>query len=128
MSIFSLIGYTLAELFRKPDNWRQMINKRVRLFIHQTMCLKRVGKKKLLGRHKVAKWLFNYFLKKHRSSHLRCSIKKLFLKTSQYLQKQPPDVFYKKGVLWNFTKFTSKHLCQSFAEDEQRNTCVVVSF
>ena len=24
-----------------------------------------------------------------------------------------PDVFYKKGVLRNFTKFTGKHLCQS---------------
>ena len=25
-----------------------------------------------------------------------------------------PDVFCKKGVLRNFTKFTGKHLCQSF--------------
>ena len=24
-----------------------------------------------------------------------------------------PDVFYKKGALRNFTKFTGKHLCQS---------------
>ena len=29
------------------------------------------------------------------------------------LQKQPPEVIYKKGVLENFTKFTGKHLCQS---------------
>ena len=29
------------------------------------------------------------------------------------LQKQPPDVFYKKAVLKNFVKFTGKHLCQS---------------
>ena len=28
-------------------------------------------------------------------------------------QKQPPEVFYKKGVLWNFTKFTGKHLYQN---------------
>ena len=28
-------------------------------------------------------------------------------------QKQPPDVFYKKGVLINFAKFTGKHLYQS---------------
>ena len=27
--------------------------------------------------------------------------------------KQPPEVFYKKGVLKNFAKFTGKHLCQS---------------
>ena len=29
-------------------------------------------------------------------------------------QKQSPEVFYKKGVLKNFTKLTWKHLCQSF--------------
>ena len=28
-------------------------------------------------------------------------------------QKQPPEVFCKKRVLKNFTKFTGKHLCQS---------------
>ena len=28
-------------------------------------------------------------------------------------RKQPPEVFYKKGVLKNGTKFTGKHLCQS---------------
>ena len=27
--------------------------------------------------------------------------------------KQPTEVFYKKGVLKNFTIFTGKHLCQS---------------
>ena len=27
-------------------------------------------------------------------------------------QKQPPQVFYKKGILNNFTKFTGKRLCQ----------------
>ena len=30
-----------------------------------------------------------------------------------HLQKQLPDVFYKKDVLKHFTKFTGKHLCQS---------------
>ena len=29
------------------------------------------------------------------------------------LQKQPPEVFYEKGVLKNFAKFTWKHLSQS---------------
>ena len=28
-------------------------------------------------------------------------------------QKQAPDVFYKKGFLKNYTKFTEKHLCRS---------------
>ena len=27
------------------------------------------------------------------------------------LQKQPPEVFYKKDVLKNFEKFTRKHRC-----------------
>ena len=27
-------------------------------------------------------------------------------------QKQPPEVFFKKGVLRIFTKFIGKHLCQ----------------
>ena len=30
------------------------------------------------------------------------------------LQKQPPEVFCKIGVLKNFAKFTGKHPCQSF--------------
>ena len=30
-----------------------------------------------------------------------------------WFQKQSSDVFCKKGVLWNFAKFTRKHLCQS---------------
>ena len=28
-------------------------------------------------------------------------------------QKQPPQVFYKNGILKNFAKFSRKHLCQS---------------
>ena len=31
-----------------------------------------------------------------------------------WIQKQPPDVFYKKVVLKNFAIFTGKHLCWSF--------------
>ena len=31
----------------------------------------------------------------------------------QIRQKQPPEVFYKKGVLKNFTEFTVKQLCWS---------------
>ena len=29
------------------------------------------------------------------------------------MQKQPPEVFCKKGVLKNFANFTEKHLCWS---------------
>ena len=31
----------------------------------------------------------------------------------QYVQKQPPEVFFKKNVLKNFANFTGKHLCWS---------------
>ena len=45
-------------------------------------------------------------------------IKKFFNYTSratlwQKIKKQPPEVFYKKGVLRNFAKLTVKYLCQS---------------
>ena len=50
MPIFSFIGYTLTELFRKRTIDDRFISKRLRLFIYQTMYLKRV-EKKLLGRH-----------------------------------------------------------------------------
>ena len=29
----------------------------------------------------------------------------------QYVQKQPPEVLFKKGVLENFANLTEKHLC-----------------
>ena len=29
------------------------------------------------------------------------------------IEKQPPDLFYKKGALRNFVKLTGKHLWQS---------------
>ena len=29
----------------------------------------------------------------------------------KYRSSPPPEVFYKKGVLINFTNFTGKHLC-----------------
>ena len=33
--------------------------------------------------------------------------------SNRKLQKQPPEMFCKKGVFRNFAKFTGKHLCQS---------------
>ena len=30
-----------------------------------------------------------------------------------YIQKQPPEVYYKKAVFKNFAMFTGKHLCWS---------------
>ena len=31
----------------------------------------------------------------------------------QYVQKQPPELFFKKSVLKNFANLTRKHLCWS---------------
>ena len=39
------------ELFRKPDNWRQIYKQTSSTFYTSNMCLKRIEKKKLLGRH-----------------------------------------------------------------------------
>ena len=44
--------------------------------------------------------------------HLYCNTKGYFCSSEAYWQKQPSEVFYKKGVLTNFSKFTGKHLCQ----------------
>ena len=58
MSIFSFIGYTLRELFKKPDKWQQ-------IEFDFAYVKRYVEKKKLLARYnKVAKQLFNTFLKK----------------------------------------------------------------
>ena len=82
MPIFSSIGYTLMESFRKLIMDCKFINKRVRLFIHQKMCLERFEKEKILVRHNnLAKCLFNYFFKKNTET--------------------PREVFYKKAVLFN---------------------------
>ena len=62
----------------------KFINKQVRLSIHQTMCLRCVEKKKLLGRHKFVKWL-NYFNK---------------------IQKQPPEVFYNKAAILKTSQYS----------------------
>ena len=38
-------------------------------------------------------------------------------------QKQPPEVFFKKGVLKNFAKFTGKHLYHSLFSNNQVSSC-----
>ena len=41
-----------------------------------------------------------------------------------YIQKQPPEVLYNKGVLRNLAKFTGKQLCQSFFFNKETLTQV----
>ena len=44
---------------------------------------------------------------------LMYSLNKFVLKKKCYL-KQPPEAFYKRGVLKKFTKFLGKQMCKSF--------------
>ena len=55
---------------------------------------------------RTSSWFLLLFQKQY-------SEKRYFLSEHLDFQKQPPEVFRKKGVLRNFTKFTGKHLCQS---------------
>ena len=43
------------------------------------------------------------------------------------VQKPSPEVFYKKGVLRNFLKFTGKHLCESLFFNKVAGKIAVVS-
>ena len=50
------------------------------------------------------------------STKMFCNLKTshetaIMIEVFRGLQKQPPEVFYKKGILRNFAKFTGKHLC-----------------
>ena len=74
----------------------KFINKPVRLFIHNTKCLKCVEKKKLLGR-------------RNKDISLKTFVKWLLI-TFKKMQEHPPEVFYKKAVVENLAIFTEKNL------------------
>ena len=59
------------------------------------------------GFHLVRKTFLAIILCQHKYLHL------LFKNLKKVLQKQPPEVFCKRGFLKNFAKFTGKYLCQS---------------
>ena len=73
---------------------------------------------------------------KRRSNHIRYhlpvnysiyfSLRSFIMKWLPFgIQKQPPEMFCKKGVLINFAKFTGKHLCQTlFFNKVAGATCV----
>ena len=54
-------------------------------------------------------------LRKEMLCHLHCNRKCHFSSSEAYWQKQPPEVFYQKGVPTNFSKFTGKHLSQNLS-------------
>ena len=47
---------------------------------------------------------------------------------SWHLRSSCPEVFYKKGVLRNFTKLTGKHLCQSLFFNKVAGLCLKTPF
>ena len=91
MPILRFIGYTLTELFRKPDNWQQIYKQTSSTFYTSSNASRR---KNLLVRHyRVAKKLFNNSFKDTEAA--------------------TGGVLYKKAVLKNFSNFTGKHPCWS---------------
>ena len=97
MTIFSFIGYTITELFRKLDNWRQIYKQTGSTSYTSNICLERVEKKKILGRHN----------------------KDISLNTfAKELQKQPPEVFYKKAVVKKLANSQKSPLFESLFNSE----------
>ena len=91
MPSFSFIGYTLTELFRKPDNWRQIYKQTSSTFYTSNDVSRR---KNVTTRLRNSNNCLIAFLKKYRSSHRkckcshrRCSVKKCVLKVSQTSQE-----------------------------------------
>ena len=69
------------------------------------------AKKKQLD--KLKETLFKMLLL-HRNTNLMSHLSAVMWRRL-LVQKHPPEVFYKKGVLINLAKFTGKYLCQSLS-------------
>ena len=102
MLIFSFMGYFLRELFRKPDNWRQ-IYKQITLTFYTSSD---VSKTCLEEKNIRTSLQIHFFENLLGFTTLRngCLI------TFKKMQKQPPEVFYRKVVPKNFAIFTVKYL------------------
>ena len=96
MPIFSFIGYTLTELFRKPDNSRQIYKQTSSTFYTSNDVSRRKN--------------YQYVMTRLRNSCLITFFKKI-QKQPREVKKQPPERFCKKGALKNFANFTENHLC-----------------
>ena len=57
--------------------------------------------------------VFSFFRQRSKCSRNSKCNPLFIVALSNKCQKQPPEAFYKKNVLRNFTKFAGKHLCQS---------------
>ena len=89
-----------------------------------------------MEREKCYKWFSKYFEKINRNVENKNPVDYSMTEEIVFLQKQPPEVFCKKGVFRNFAKFTGKHLYQShffnkvagqacnFIKERDYGTCV----
>ena len=96
MSIFSFIGYTLAELFRKPNNWRQIYKQTSSTFYTSNDLLRRTNNQYVIARFRnsclIAIAIFKNYRSSHRryrSIHQRYSVKEVFIKISPTSQETP---------------------------------------
>ena len=97
--IFSFIRYTLTNLFRNPDNWQQIYKETSSTFYTSNDVSRR---KK-----------YFYIMTRLENSCLTTFFKKKKQNQPLQVQKQSPEVFYKKdkkGIFKNFTNLTGKHL------------------
>ena len=85
MPIFSFLGYTLTDLFRKPDNWRQIYKQTSSTFYTSND----VPRRRTIS-----------------TSYQGCEIEKTEAATE--VQKQSPEVFCKKRCSQKFRKLHRK--------------------
>ena len=98
MPSFSFIGYILTELFRKPDNCRQIYKQTSSTFSTSNDLSKRKHYQYVITRLRYSSLIT--LKKKYRSSHQKC-------------RRSHQRCSIKKCVLKDFANFTGKHLCWS---------------
>ena len=99
MPIFSFIGYTLTELFRKPDNLRQIYKQTSSTLFTSDNVSRRKKYYYVITRLRNS-CLIEIFLKKYWSSHRRC-------------RSNHRRFSVRKDVFKNFANFIGKQLCWS---------------
>ena len=120
MPIFSFVGYTLTELFRKPDNWRQ-IYKQTSSTLYTSNNMSRWKKYLYVIARLRNSCLFTFLKKKEkkgrsshmrcRSSHRRCSV--CFFLPASFLKKR----FQHKSFPVKFAKLLRTPILKTSAND-----------
>ena len=117
--IFSFIRDTLTELFRKPDNWRQIYKQTSSTFYTSIDVSRRKNNLYVITSLPNSCLIAIANFKKYRSSRWRCrsshqrySVKKMFLKISNFTEYTCDGVFFNRVAgLPNFLKKRLQHKC-----------------